>query len=94
LVSLSALAVATARFTDMAASQNVAERFVVLPTSQNIALRAPDLSAHLIDFQVVATLPPIGHSRFCLHYPEDCKVRAIDFRRRNIALTPGLGRAQ
>jgi len=156
VVLLSALAFAAARFTDMAASQNVAERFVVLPTSQNIALRAPDLSAsqkvalgfldlsafengaprftdlsglqkltlarpdafqsaaqhfpeisdignshthdattsassmlaHLIDFQVVAALPPIGHSRFCLHYPDDCKVQAIDFRRRNIALTP------
>lgn len=32
-------------------------------------------------------LPPIGHSRFCLQYPDDCKVRGIDFRRRNIALT-------
>jgi predicted transglutaminase-like cysteine proteinase len=32
-------------------------------------------------------LPPIGHSRFCLRYPEDCKVHGIDFRRRNIALT-------
>jgi predicted transglutaminase-like cysteine proteinase len=32
-------------------------------------------------------LPPIGHSRFCLHYPDDCKVHGIDFRRRNIALT-------
>ena len=33
-------------------------------------------------------LPPIGHSRFCLQYPDDCKVHGIDFRRRNIALTP------
>jgi predicted transglutaminase-like cysteine proteinase len=33
-------------------------------------------------------LPPIGHSRFCLRYPDDCKVHGIDFRRRNIALTP------
>jgi predicted transglutaminase-like cysteine proteinase len=32
-------------------------------------------------------LPPIGHSRFCLHYPEDCRVRGIDFRRRFIAFT-------
>jgi len=32
-------------------------------------------------------LPPIGHSRFCLRYPDDCKVHGIDFRRRNIALT-------
>jgi predicted transglutaminase-like cysteine proteinase len=33
-------------------------------------------------------LPPIGHSRFCLRYPDDCEVHGIDFRRRNIALTP------
>ena len=33
-------------------------------------------------------LPPIGHSRFCLRYPDDCKIHGIDFRRRNIALTP------
>jgi predicted transglutaminase-like cysteine proteinase len=32
-------------------------------------------------------LPPIGHSRFCLRYPDDCEVHAIDFRRRNIVLT-------
>jgi predicted transglutaminase-like cysteine proteinase len=32
-------------------------------------------------------LPPIGHSRFCLRYPDDCEVRGIDFRRRNIVLT-------
>jgi len=33
-------------------------------------------------------LPPIGHSRFCLKYPDDCRVHGIDFRHRNIALTP------
>jgi len=33
-------------------------------------------------------LPPIGHSRFCLRYPDDCRVHGIDFRHRNIALTP------
>lgn len=33
-------------------------------------------------------LPPIGHSRFCLRYPDDCKVHGIDFRHRNITLTP------
>ncbi len=33
-------------------------------------------------------LPPIGHTRFCLRYPDDCEVRWIDFRRRNVALTP------
>jgi predicted transglutaminase-like cysteine proteinase len=36
-----------------------------------------------------SVLPPIGHSRFCLRYPDDCEVHAIDFRHRNIALTPG-----
>ena len=33
------------------------------------------------------TLPPIGHSRFCLSYPDDCEVHGIDFRHRNIELT-------
>ena len=33
-------------------------------------------------------LPPIAHSRFCLRYPGDCQVHAIDFRHRNIELTP------
>jgi predicted transglutaminase-like cysteine proteinase len=32
-------------------------------------------------------LPPIGHTRFCLKYPDDCTVHTIDFRRRNVALT-------
>jgi predicted transglutaminase-like cysteine proteinase len=32
-------------------------------------------------------LPPIGHSRFCLKYPADCRARGIDFRRRFIAFT-------
>jgi predicted transglutaminase-like cysteine proteinase len=32
-------------------------------------------------------LPPIGHSRFCLKYPDDCAVHGVDFRHRNIALT-------
>lgn len=32
-------------------------------------------------------LAPMGHSRFCLRYPDDCQVHAIDFRHRNIALT-------
>lgn len=32
-------------------------------------------------------LPPFGHTRFCLRYPDECKVRGIDFRRRNIGLT-------
>lgn len=33
-------------------------------------------------------LPPIAHSRFCLRYPGDCQVHTIDFRHRNIELTP------
>ena len=32
-------------------------------------------------------LPPFGHTRFCLRYPDECSVHGIDFRRRNIALT-------
>jgi predicted transglutaminase-like cysteine proteinase len=32
-------------------------------------------------------LPPIGHTRFCLQYPDDCAHQSIDFRRRNVALT-------
>ncbi len=33
-------------------------------------------------------LPPIGHSWFCVQYPDDCRVHGTDFRRRNIRLTP------
>jgi predicted transglutaminase-like cysteine proteinase len=33
-------------------------------------------------------LPPIGHTRFCLRYPNECKPRSVDFRKRNIQLTP------
>ena len=32
-------------------------------------------------------LEPIGHTRFCLKYPNECLVHGIDFRRRNIVLT-------
>ena len=85
------------RVPDLSASQNVAPRFpesstVGAPRSSNSTTHAGLASAaplvHLIDFQVSAALPPIGHSRFCLRYPEDCKVHGIDFRHRNIALTP------
>jgi predicted transglutaminase-like cysteine proteinase len=48
---------------------------------------SPASLVHLINFQVAAALPPIGYSRFCLRYPDDCKVRDIDFRRRNVVLT-------
>jgi predicted transglutaminase-like cysteine proteinase len=33
-------------------------------------------------------LPPMGHTRFCLQYQDDCEVHGIDFRHRNIELTP------
>jgi predicted transglutaminase-like cysteine proteinase len=35
-------------------------------------------------------LPPIAHTRFCLQYADECEVRGIDLRRRNIVLTPEL----
>ena len=43
---------------------------------------------HLLGLHASPALPPIGHSRFCLRYPDDCEVHGIDFRRRNIAMTP------
>jgi predicted transglutaminase-like cysteine proteinase len=36
----------------------------------------------------VPVLPPLGHTRFCLRYPGECKISGGDFRRRNIKLTP------
>jgi predicted transglutaminase-like cysteine proteinase len=36
----------------------------------------------------VPVLPPFGHTRFCLRYPDECRVHGVDFRRRTIALTP------
>jgi predicted transglutaminase-like cysteine proteinase len=44
-------------------------------------------SASLLGFQVAPALPPMGHSRFCLHYPQECKVHGVDFRKRNIKMT-------
>jgi predicted transglutaminase-like cysteine proteinase len=35
-------------------------------------------------------LAPMAHARFCLQYPEDCKVRRMAFRGSKIALTPKL----
>jgi predicted transglutaminase-like cysteine proteinase len=32
-------------------------------------------------------LAPIGHTRFCLEYKDDCETQASDLRRRNVALT-------
>jgi predicted transglutaminase-like cysteine proteinase len=85
------------RLPELSASQNVAPRFpeapaVGVPVVSNstgpAALASPATLVPLIDFHATAALPPIGHSRFCLRYPDDCKVYGIDFRRRNIVLTP------
>jgi predicted transglutaminase-like cysteine proteinase len=57
------------------------------PAGRGIAMTAPSKSAALMGFEVAPALPPVGHSRFCLHYPADCKVHGVDFRRRNIAMT-------
>jgi predicted transglutaminase-like cysteine proteinase len=54
--------------------------FFSLPRALNLQLSKIRLAAPV--------LPPIGHSRFCLKYPDDCEVHGIDFRHRNIALTP------
>lgn len=35
----------------------------------------------------VPVLAPIGHTRFCLQYRDECAYQAVDFRRRNVALT-------
>lgn len=32
-------------------------------------------------------LAPMGHIRFCVQYPDDCRASTLDFRRRNIALS-------
>src|SRR5690348_2200836 len=53
--------------------------FFSLPRALNLQLSKIRLAAPV--------LPPIGHSRFCLKYLEDCTVHGIDFRHRNIALT-------
>jgi len=85
------------RFPDPSSSQNVALRFpdasavgVSLAPNSTVAaaMASPAPLIHLIDFKVSAALPPIGHTRFCLRYPDDCKVHEIDFRHRNIVLTP------
>jgi predicted transglutaminase-like cysteine proteinase len=88
------------RFPDLSPSQIVALRFpegseqtpeagvvsAANPTAA-AALAAPEPLTHLIDFQVSAALPPIGHSRFCLQYPDDCEIHGIDFRHRRITLS-------
>ena len=81
------------RFPELSPSQIIALRFPQAfadthKSSAAAALALPAQPVRLIDFQVTAALPPMGHSRFCLRYPEDCKVHANDFRHRNIVLTP------
>jgi predicted transglutaminase-like cysteine proteinase len=34
------------------------------------------------------TLAPMAHTLFCMRYADDCAIHGVDFRRRNIALTP------
>ena len=85
------------RFPDLSAFKELVLRFPEVPavglltvpdSTTAAALASPASRAQLIDLRADAALPPIGHSRFCLHYPDDCKVYGIDFRRRNITLTP------
>jgi predicted transglutaminase-like cysteine proteinase len=47
------------------------------------------LKSHLerIKFEL-PVLEPMAHTRFCMQYPTDCETHGLDFRRRNIALTP------
>jgi predicted transglutaminase-like cysteine proteinase len=80
------------RFPELSPSQIIALRFPkAFADAHKLSAAAalvPAQPVRLIDFQVTAALPPIGHSRFCLRYPEDCKAHANDFRHRNIVLTP------
>jgi predicted transglutaminase-like cysteine proteinase len=49
--------------------------------------RALKFQLEQISFDAPA-LTPFGHTRFCLQYKDDCETHGVDFRRRNIALTP------
>ena len=59
----------------------------VVPTPAAPELVSPAPLVQLLGLHAVPALPPIGHSRFCLRYPDECQVHGIDFRRRNIELT-------
>jgi predicted transglutaminase-like cysteine proteinase len=48
--------------------------------------RALKLQRDRISFEE-PTLPPIGHTMFCMRYPDDCRVYGADFRKRNVAMT-------
>ncbi len=50
-------------------------------------LTPPASVVRVLHFYADPFLPPIGYSRFCLRYPDDCKVHGVDFRHRNFALT-------
>ena len=79
---------------------SAAKKAAPLPATvhASLALPGPPLSAAATELASVAplvhllygapALPPVGHSRFCLRYPGDCKVQGIDSLRRNVALTP------
>jgi predicted transglutaminase-like cysteine proteinase len=55
---------------------------VASTTSAYLMLPSPAL-----DIWAAPALPPLGYTKFCLRYPNDCKTSGIDFRRRNILLT-------
>lgn len=63
-----------------------AAAIMALPISTSAVELVPRVP--LADLYGVATLPPIGHSRFCLRYAYECEVHGIDFRHRNIVMTP------
>jgi predicted transglutaminase-like cysteine proteinase len=48
--------------------------------------RAPKFNFTHLQLDVPA-LPPFAHTRFCLQYPSDCKVRGIAFRGGGVRLT-------
>jgi predicted transglutaminase-like cysteine proteinase len=80
------------RFPNLSPSQIVALRFpggsLTAHATPAVPLASSAPLLRLINFQVTAALPPIGYSRFCLRYPDDCEARDIDFRHRNVVLTP------
>jgi predicted transglutaminase-like cysteine proteinase len=63
-------------------------RNLVFATLTLATLGVPVSEAAVFGLPLANVLPPIGYSRFCLNYPDDCQVHGIDFRLRNIALTP------
>jgi predicted transglutaminase-like cysteine proteinase len=48
--------------------------------------RALKFQVEQISFEAPA-LTPVGHTRFCQQYKDDCEIQGVDFRHRNIALT-------